>query len=191
MELNDVTSPYLEETLVLYKRVFPETYEIDIDGVKEFLLRGVYRIFISIQSSRVAAGAIISAIPNHPEICHLDYIFVNKDMQGKGIGSKFITDLISHLKSQNRYKTMTLECYDELVGFYKRFGAYTSIQPSQMGSYKKLYNFLAISIHENHILNANELKSVLFAVRGLHGEELDQSDPEKYIWKIEFATQCK
>jgi len=191
MEIKDSNSPYLYETLCLYKKIFPEAHEIDINGVKEFLEKGLYRIFISFQSNLVSAGAIISdLIPNHPHLCHLDYVFVNKDLQGKGIGSKFMKDLISYLNYEKKNKTMTLECYDEIIPFYSKFGAYKAIQPSQMGNHMKLYNFLAIPIDPDHKLNKNDMKSLLFALRLLHQEELESTSEDKFIWN-NYETKCK
>jgi len=150
---------------------------------------GMYRIFITLIEDKVAAGAIIShSIPNFPNLVHLDYIFVNKDLQGKGIGSRFMRDLISRLRDEG-YKSMSLECYDELVPFYFKFDAYTSIQPSQMGVHLKLYNFLVIPIDGNETLNRDEMKQILFSLRGLHNEELDVSMDGKFVWKVE--TPCK
>jgi len=193
MEIKDPLSPFLEATLILYKKVFPESYEISIEEVKIFLLSGLYRIFISLKSNKVVAGAIISdIIPKNPHVCHLDYVFVNPEVQGKGIGTNFINEVINFLKEEGKNKTMTLECYSEMISFYKKFGAYSSISPSQMGDHKKLFNFMAIPIQKDHKLSSKEMNSILFSIRSLHHEELDQNLEDKFIWKSPFEiTQCK
>jgi len=161
--------------------------------VEELLLDGSYRIFISIKENVVIAGAMVMNLPHFKDFCHLDYFFVNKNLQGKGIGKEFMNDLLTSFKNEGKYKFMTLECYDELIGFYKKFDAFScnTIKPSQWIGNPKLYNFLIIPITiDGKIAITKELDLILKDIREVHEEELDKSYEDKFVWKTNLIN-CK
>jgi len=193
-ELKNTSSVYFKPTLEIFHKAFPEAYELSKEEVEKLLLSGFYRIFISIKENIVIAGAIIMKLPHFKEFnyCHLDYLFVNKTVQGKGFGTEFMLDLLESLKNvEENLEFMTLECYDELIGFYQKFGALKckSIKPSQWKGNPKLYNFLIIPIH-NTTVTIQKLDLVLMDIRELHKEELDFIDENKFVWKSNLIN-CK
>jgi len=51
----------------------------------------------------------------------LEYLVVNEEIRGKGIGSYAMERLLSLLRSRG-IKKLYMECLPHLIGYYKRFG---------------------------------------------------------------------
>jgi len=207
-ELLDAQGPYFQATAELFQKAFPDAHEIGQNQVKELLEKGLYRVFISLEDNNnadtttalpiVRAGAMLLAngLPHFPDACHLDYLFVNPALQGKGLGTSFLSELLAALKTERRYELMSLECYDELVGFYGRFSAKKlGVRPSQWKGHDKLYNFMVIQLLADKLLQQQQQQQqqgdlLLMDIREAHFEELDETLNDRFVWKTSFV-KCK
>jgi GNAT superfamily N-acetyltransferase len=202
LELHDTFNPFFQPTIDIFQKAFPDSHEINKSEVKELLEEGLYRIFIYVAPERdstgngffdgvVTAAAMLLAsngLPHFPDACHLDYFFVNPAIQGKGIGTAFMNDLLKSLQKEGKYKIMSLECYDELVKFYLRFGAKkVKVRPSQWQGHEKLYNFMVIPIGQD-LKDQMKLDLLLTDIREAHEEKLEKVLDDKFVWK---TAPCK
>eukprot|EP01080_Neovahlkampfia_damariscottae_P010026 gene10026-2345_t len=184
VELKDDQHPLLAETVQLYKQNFPESYEMESESIIELLKAGLIRILVSVKSNQVSACAIISS-RKVPGIYHLDYLFVNKKLQGKGIGSTFLKNLTKFLGSEKNVKALTLECVDGLIKFYEKFNAQkTKLKPTKFNSgldSAKIFNFLFIPIsnEQNELPTDKQLADVYLAIR--ESEDAKIIETEKYF----------
>jgi ribosomal protein S18 acetylase RimI-like enzyme len=192
VELEDVTHPLFAETLQLYKENFPDSYEMDSDTLISLLKQRILRVFVSISSYKVSACAMLTSRTT-PGLCHLDYLFVNKKLQGKGIGSTFMKNLLEFLSKERYFAAMTLECVDGLVGWYQKLGGIKSkLKPSKFGEENpKVFNFMYIPIGDMKQPTDKEIADVFFGIRNIEGFILEESD-EYMTWKSTTSfVPCK
>ena len=194
VELKDVDHPLLAETVQLYQENFPESYEMDPETIIQLLRTGFLRILVSVQSNQVSACAIISS--RLTGIFHLDYLFVNKKLQGKGIGSTFIKNLVKFLGSEKNITALTLECVENLIPFYQKFAAErTKLKPTKVNSgteSAKIFHFLYIPIEneKKETPTDKQLSNVYYAIR--ESEDVTILEAEKYfILDSDSFVPCK
>eukprot|EP01080_Neovahlkampfia_damariscottae_P004071 gene4071-7360_t len=161
--------PLFNETFELYKENFPARDEMDHKTVVKLLNEGILRVFISIVDSKVSACALISLPQKNLPIGHLEYLFVNKKIQGKGIGTKFMNNLINFLKIEKKLTVLTLECVESLIKFYSKFEAQIStIGPSNfIDDNDLIFYYLYITLEQsiNSSLLQENLKEVFHSIR--------------------------
>jgi GNAT superfamily N-acetyltransferase len=93
---------------------------LPITKIRSLLRTGSYQLFAAQKAEQVPAMALIWVCAR-PAFVHLDYIAVNREWKGRGIGTAFYRWLIEHLDQVSpRAQLLTLEVEDELLGFYRR-----------------------------------------------------------------------
>ncbi len=75
-----------------------------------------------LQKSTVAGFALLNFYPKY-KLIHLDYISLDKNYQGKGNGSKYLSHIVeTFYKKNKKVKYLVLECENHLVKFYEKNG---------------------------------------------------------------------
>jgi len=80
--------------------------------------------------NRIIAFSIIKdvgVIDNTMSVAHIEYLCVDSSIRGAGLGSKFVHQIVKHYlyiaDAKNlRYDMLSLQCSDELLGFYRKNG---------------------------------------------------------------------
>ena len=170
VELKSMFHPLFNETFELYKENFPARDEMDHKTLVKYLNEGILRVFISIVDSKVSACALIVKPDKNFDIGHLEYLFVNKKIQGQGIGTKFMHNLINFLKIEKKITVLTLECVESLIKFYQKFQAkIATIGPSNfIDDNDFIFYFLYIPIEdsiEKSISLQENLTQLFFTIR--------------------------
>lgn len=156
----------LDHALALYTKNFPGQAELSISAVLEFIDRGIYRLLVMPADdsmgpdNKVAALAIVGILAQHSAYCHLDYVCVNENCRGKGLGTSFFRHLAAFLAQEGRHSVLTLECERHLISWYSRLGALESgIADSFFPAQKEdgLYRFMILQLAM--FTNTNDKKS--------------------------------
>jgi len=125
-------------------------------------------------------------VTDQKPVAHIEYLFVNQEVRGRGVGSKFLTDALKFFKKEGRYSGLTLECEDKLLDFYKKFQAIKiETFPSQFQEFEGLFYLMFIPITHQYSdekeiseLAIESLKNVRKGV----GLVEDHSEDTKVIW---------
>lgn len=133
----------LDAALALYRKTFPGQVEMSISEMLGYVARGTYRIMVlpanaaavaapDTPSNEVAAAAFIALLQENASYCHLDYVCVNENYRGKGLGTAFFRHLATSLATEGKRAVLTLECEHHLIGWYKRLGGIESGIPDSI-----------------------------------------------------------
>lgn len=96
-----------------YKEIFPDHLRITNKEMRKRLRQNYYIIHRLDDIQHIQGFALIHRRRN---IYHLDYLGVHSTAQGKGIGKQLISLILE------KYKKITLECEDNLIPYYTKFG---------------------------------------------------------------------
>jgi len=149
--------------------------------------KGINRIFFRYSETNEGEIAAVVILSNHVPVAHIDYFFVNQEIRGKGVGSKFLTDILKVFQKEGVYEGITLECEPKLVDFYKKFNFQKiKTSPSQFQDYVELYDLMFNPLASSN-QNEKEIKEVslkaLYKVKKIYGYVLDGSESNKRIWR--------
>jgi glucosamine-phosphate N-acetyltransferase len=114
-------------------RNMSETGEINLEDAEKILLEiklqnGI--VFIAKTNDKKIIGAVKlfieqKFIHNGGKVAHIEDVAVRKEYEGNGIASEIIKKIIPFAKQNGCYKII-LDCKDNLIPFYQRFGFYTN-----------------------------------------------------------------
>jgi len=167
LEINkkNINSQTFWEVVELWQNEFSGPSEVPLSNFLDFVKKGIYRVFILIQSDlpkgkTVSGFAIISNYGQHI-VEHLEYVAINPICRGKGLGSTLCNLVIGFLrneanKSDLAPKFASLECESSLIPFYSKIGwSKTDIEPANYiiekdGLIQSIdYVFMTIPIESN------------------------------------------
>lgn len=107
------------EAMRIYLTEFHNS-RLPIGKIRALLKTGSYQLFVAEDTGLVLAMALVWISPR-PAFVHLDYIAVQHEEKGRGIGTALYRWLIEHLgEFSPRVQLLTLEVEDDLLGFYQR-----------------------------------------------------------------------
>lgn len=142
----------LHEALDLYKTTFlvPGNQEQPIERIATHFFNRNDKILVNLKKlpnrdkCGVAAVAIICMLKDNSTVCHLDYLAVNPEYRGGGIGSIFMTKFVIPTICQQYQRNITLECEGRLINWYCKLGAkkIDQLSESMLGDNKTLYSLL-------------------------------------------------
>jgi len=193
----------LHEALDLYKNTFllPGNHEQPIERIATHFFNKNDKILVNLRKlpnkdkQGVAAVAIICVLKENETFCHLDYLAVNPEYRGNGIGSIFVTKFVIPTIREQYGRNLTLECEDRLINWYCKLGAkkIEQLPQSMLADNKTLYSLLCFYRSEqeeqvdeekgNKILN--EIRNPFHAMGKLDKLEVPVSDNKKkliYRW---------
>ncbi len=76
----------------------------------------------ALQKTTIAGFALLNFYPKY-SLVHLDYVSLDKNYQGKGNGTKYLSHIIqTYYLNNKKVKYMVLECENHLVKFYEKNG---------------------------------------------------------------------
>lgn len=194
----------MNESLDLYRRTFlgEGSLEQPIEKIMNQFMAGNQKILVNLKTlpnhkkCGVAATAIVCVLNDSESVFHLDYLCVNSEYRGNGIGSVFMTQfVIPHLN--NHYgKHLTLECEERLMRWYNKLGAKTlsGVYSSRLGDLPAEYHLMCFlsssssSLSENE-LTASQAQQVLFEVRRRFHGMSDYELIEKVIKNVNENEQ--
>src|SRR5271166_4660528 len=104
----DLPEQYRNSIIELYQSTFTGCDELP---VSVFLTREVYGVFIG--------GILMAFVAFRGPL--LEYLAVNIMERGKGVGSVVVYAALSWCR-RKMYRRMYLECKENLIAYYKRFG---------------------------------------------------------------------
>ena len=88
--------------------------------IRSLLRSGSYQLLVAQEAGHVLAMALIW-VCTRPAFVHLDYLAVDPEWKGRGIGTAFYRWLLEHLEQLSpRARLLTLEVEDDLLNFYRR-----------------------------------------------------------------------
>jgi len=114
----------VRNALQVYSRTFNSQVDLSPSTIKQYLREGKYfMLCLPDQQDRdkIVACAFLADLKK--DFVMLEYLFVDQQRSGKGIGTKFFTQIKDYLRLRMSKKFMMLECLKRLVGWYSRMGA--------------------------------------------------------------------
>jgi hypothetical protein len=107
------------EAMRIYLTEFHSS-RLPISKIRALLKTGSYQLFVTEDTGGILALALVWVSPR-PAFVHLDYLAVQHEEKGRGIGTALYRWLIGHLgEFSPRAQLLTLEVEDDLLGFYQR-----------------------------------------------------------------------
>jgi predicted GNAT family acetyltransferase len=89
LELKEMNNNLFDNIIKIFKKTFTDSYE---PTKEEFLKRfksKTNRIFYSLSESNQKKVSAAMILFDQTPIAHIEYLFVNPDIRGKGLGTKF------------------------------------------------------------------------------------------------------
>lgn len=188
----------LHEALDLYKTTFlvPGNQEQPVERIARHFFNRDDKILVNLKKLPnrdrlgVAAMAIICMLKENDHVCHLDYLAVNPEYRGGGIGTKFITQCVLKTMREQHKRHVTLECEDKLVNWYCKLGAtrIDVLPQSVLGENSTRYSLLCFFYRESKVLDdLSSAHKLLLEIRNqFHGmgnleliEEEDSTEEEQ------------
>lgn len=165
----------LNESLELYSKTFlgEGSIEQPVEKIRKQFSLGNQKILVNLKTlpnkekCGVAATAIICMLENE-NFCHLDYLCVNSEYRGNGIGSIFMTQFVIPYITRDQYmRNLTLECIDKLIRWYIKLGAklVQDVPSSQLGDSPVEFSLLCFSSVEAEEVTQAQAQDVLFEIR--------------------------
>jgi ribosomal protein S18 acetylase RimI-like enzyme len=169
----------LQEALDLYKLTFlaPGNMEQPVEMIKNHFFNRNDKILVNLKKlpnrdkKGVAATAIICMLKENSHVCHLDYLCVNSEYRGNGIGSTFMTKFVIPYMTVKHNRNMTLECEEKLVNWYTKMGAkkLDFLPESKLGDLPTLYSFMCFFRPDNtyalDTITFEDTQQILFEIR--------------------------
>ena len=104
----------------IYHAEFPRDSRLSIAHIRSLLKEGDYQLIVAEEHGQVLGFALIW-LCRQPAFVHLDYIAVERQWKGKGVGTALYRWLITHLQDLlPRASLVTLEVDAQLIAFYQR-----------------------------------------------------------------------
>lgn len=106
----------------LYEEAFGSSDEPDVRRLIAMYLMGEYSIFLQGWDKEVIAFAIIKHVGDMVQLktAHVEYLCVDSALRSQGLGGRFVKEIVKHYLQM--YNLLTLQCSDDLIGFYRRNG---------------------------------------------------------------------
>jgi len=133
-------SPHLDNFVKqTYETYFSSQYEIDFESLRRSVIlrqrhlltyEDLCFMIISLPGKVPAEQALKGPYAQDKGVIILEYFAVSVLKPQKGIGQLTLSTVIDVLKSSRIFKRVYLECYLNLIDYYKRFGAYITAYTS-------------------------------------------------------------
>ena len=110
------------EAMRIYHAEFPADSRLSLSRIRQLLKSEQYQLYVAREqeTAHVIAFALVWICP-HPAFVHLDYIAVEQEKKGRGIGTALYWWLMAHMEElAPRSQLLTLEVEDALIEFYRR-----------------------------------------------------------------------
>ncbi len=176
----------MNEALDVYRRTFlgEDSLEQPVHKIIQRFMDGHQKILVNLrvlpqrEKCGVAATAIVCVLVDSPHMFHLDYLCVNSEYRGNGIGSVFMTQYVIPHMNQHYGKHLSLECEQRLMRWYSKLGATTlqDVYPSRLGNLPAQYHLMCFLSTKNgdvtgghdsdeELISHSEALQALFEVR--------------------------
>lgn len=162
MEITSIRKLDFEEVCLLHKnciqRDFPKNEVRPLNMVKKLFKKGLYIAYGAYNNSTLIAYATFYNLPSNPVVL-LDYLAVQPQHRGSGIGSSFLKDFKSIVKSEfTNAKIIAIECEnpefskteqekltrEKRIDFYTKNGAI--LTNSKLFAFGVNYKLLALKL---------------------------------------------
>jgi len=128
-ELIDINHKNFKEAMKLYEDSFPLNERQAIDTIKKRIKGNLYRMFIARSKDKVVFMTLLYPLKK-TDFVLLDYMVTEENFRNKGIGTKFIKNILKKISSkylilevENPRYGNNKEQRERRVNFYKRLGA--------------------------------------------------------------------
>jgi len=112
----DTTSAVPDDTERMFHEIFPDEGDFSLEYVRSRCpVNGTIRIQV-IRSSGTVAG--FSTLLEYGGTLYILFLGIREAFRGKGIATSYLESLVH----DNSEKTLLIDCHDELISFYSRFG---------------------------------------------------------------------
>jgi len=104
----------------MYRDLFPGKDEIPVRIIPGLVAINHLTIYTVFSDGEIAGAAFMCRNS-------LEYLFVSPKIRSKGVGTLILQAVLSKLRqysSSSEHSFLLLECKQELVSYYKRFGGY-------------------------------------------------------------------
>ena len=125
----DINHKNFKEAMKLYEDSFPLNERQAIDTIKKRIKGNLYRMFIVCSKDKVVFMTLLYPLKK-TDFVLLDYMVTDKDFRNKGIGTKFIKNILKKISSkylilevENPRYGNNKEQRERRVKFYKSLGA--------------------------------------------------------------------
>ncbi len=128
-EIKDTNHKDFEEAMMIYEASFPSNERQSKDTIKKRIEGNLYQMFIGRLKNKLVFMALLYPLKN-TDFVLLDYMVTDENFRSKGIGAKFIKNILKKitpnyliLEVENPKYGANKEQRERRVKFYKRVGA--------------------------------------------------------------------
>ena len=114
----DVSKKYIDKIVLIYKENFPEKLKQKLHKFKKTINKYDY-VNLLIKNEEIVGFAFFNWF-SKIKLLHLDYISLDKSVQGNGNGSKYLNEIIKLYYDMTHFYGLVLECENRLVKFYEK-----------------------------------------------------------------------
>jgi ribosomal protein S18 acetylase RimI-like enzyme len=113
--ISDTSSKDFKEVMGIYLEAFPDNERQTVEKVKYRVEHGNYSLIIT-RKNKLVAGFSLLCLFTDLNFGLLDYMAVQEDQRGLGIGSKLFAKTIEFLRSDLHSSFLLLEVEDPSIG---------------------------------------------------------------------------
>jgi hypothetical protein len=128
-KIKDISHTDFTEAIRIYEESFPSNERQSIDAIKKRIEENLYRMFIGRLKDRVIFMALLYPLKN-TDFVLLDYMVTEEKFRNKGIGTKFIKNILKEItpnylifEVENPNYGNNKKQREKRANFYKRLGA--------------------------------------------------------------------
>ena len=166
MEITNIRRLSFEELCSIHEnciqRDFPKNEVRPLSMVKRLAKKGLYIAYGAYNNNKLIAYATFFNLPNNPVVL-LDYLAVQPQHRGTGIGSSFLREFKGIVKAEFKHaQIIAIECEnpefsttkqeklirEKRISFYKQNGA--SLTNSKLYAFGVNYNLLALQLEKSN-----------------------------------------
>jgi GNAT superfamily N-acetyltransferase len=127
VRIENPKSNLFKHALEVYAQTFTNDADTPVERVREYVRERRYFILalpdLEDENKIVACAILAEVMIPRGDCVVLEYLFVDPERSGKGVGTKFFEQLLEYLRINTSYRFMMLECIKRLVKWYERMGA--------------------------------------------------------------------
>ena len=114
----EISNKYIDKITPIYSNNFPLSLKQSLHKFKKSINKYDY-INILYKQNEIVGFAFFNWF-DKIKLLHLDYISLDKSVQGGGTGSKYLKELTEMYYKITHYNALVLECENRLIKFYEK-----------------------------------------------------------------------
>lgn len=169
-ELKKEQNDLLNTIFKLYQQTFDPSLKIPQRDIRKFIKNDIYTTNYILDKDKNLCGYCFHMYLEEINAVEIDYIAIHPNYQGKGL-ARLLFDYIynTYCNIRKNFRILTLECEDNLIGFYIKLGCKIIPVKYEVGC----KHHLNIMVKSNESIKLNKYHKIINAIK----KENDYSEP--------------